>query len=458
MKSILFIPIFFLLLKVASAQSPQNVWDSIKANIIPIVLSPFDNEFEVPYKQPLADYGWEDGLHISPDGLHLYCLYSPSDFFSYLNFFSSNLNLPLCSLFGNMSYIRSYANTYAMDMTTNPFGCDSYAANIDILYAQRNSIAESFVTWQLSGIARPFLQEGGPAPLVSETNPNALDLFMFTGDGDIWMMSNTSANPTGINSAIRLPPPINPEGAEFIVDNPSLTRLSGDTVIVVYEKYLDDNPRQFMYSISDNIGVSWSMPQAINSIDNSLGNIEHPFLHKDNLNQWWLYYSIGFTYISIAKQTISGNWDSWDTPEHIIHKGNAEGIGEPSLTNYGDISFSLVYKNNIINDATDVYDIDPWFLPINISTNSLPNIGFDNKFELKIYPNPFSQSTTFESNYALKNATLYLYNSFGQLVRQIENISGQSFILERLDLRSGIYFIILADLNGVLIKDKIIII
>jgi hypothetical protein len=269
---------FILMLNSAGAQSPQYKWDSIKSSTSPIVLPPFSNHYGAAYRQPLAGYGWEDGLHISADGLHLYCLYSPSDFFSYSVFFTSNLTLPTCSLFADMSYIRSYANTYAMDMATNPFGCGNFSANIDILYSQRNSVSDSFVSWQPSGIARPVLQEGGPAPLASETDPDALSLFMFTGDGDIWMLSNTSANPTGINSAIRLPAPINAVNSEFTADNPSLARINGDTVIVAYEKYTDASERQFMYSISNNLGVSWSLPQTMSSIGNSSGKIEHPFL------------------------------------------------------------------------------------------------------------------------------------------------------------------------------------
>nr|MBI1228799.1 hypothetical protein [Cytophagales bacterium] len=288
MKNVLMSVTFYLLGTTANAQNAQAIWDSIKSNTALIVLPPFDKEYGVAYKQPLADFGWEDGLHISPDGLHLYCLYSPSDLVSYLTFFLSNLTLPFCSLFGNISYVRSYANTYSMDLTTNPFGCDSIASNIDILYSTRNSLNESFVTWQPSGIANPFLQEGGPAPLFSETSPNLLDLFIFTGNGDIWMLSNQPVNPTEINAANRLPPPINPDSTEFNADNPSLARIKGDTVILVYEKYVDPGARQFMYSISENLGVSWSDPVKINSITNSLGHIEHPFLYKDNLNQWWL--------------------------------------------------------------------------------------------------------------------------------------------------------------------------
>lgn len=368
------------------AQTAQQSWDSIKAVGVPVVAPAFQNEFNSPYRQPLADYGWEDGLEISRDGLHLYALYSPMDLIGWTNFFTANYQqLPLCAVFGNMNYLRSYAGTYNMDMTTNFFGCDSFA-NIDILYAHRNSVNDTFTAWELSGIGRPALIEGGPSALFSETNNNLVELFMFTGNGDIWMISNTTANPSGINNAVRLPAPINPDSNEFIADNAFVERINGDTVILVYEKYTDPNVRTFMVSISYNTGLTWNIPQAITTITNSLGHIEHPSFYRDGDNVWWLYFSINYAAIVRAQQTIPGNWNSWAGPDTIITLGNALVLGEPTVTQNGDISFSVGYSNSGLNDSTDVYDLDPWFLPRKTTTGINKN---SHELELGVYPNPF---------------------------------------------------------------------
>lgn len=389
---------FILIINQSKSQNSQHVWDSIKNITMPIVAPAFQNQFNAPYKQPLADYGWEDGLEISRDGLNLYALYSPMDFLSWQMFFTANLQLlPLCDLFGNMSYNRPYANTYGMDLVTNTIGCDSFAANIDILYSHRNSQSDSFSTWQLSGIARANAIEGGPSPLFSETNANVVDLFMFTGNGDIWMINNTTANPSGINNANRLPTPINPDSNEFNADNAFIARVNGDTIILIYEKYTDPGLRVFMYTLSSNLGVTWNTPQTITTITNSLGHIEHPFLYKDNINQWWLYFSIDYSSIVRAKQNSIDNWDSWDTPEVIISKGNALSMGEPTVTQNGDISFSLAYINTVIVDSTDVYDLDPWFLPHKPTATTISdnNSNYD-YLKLNVYPNPFSKEINIE--------------------------------------------------------------
>lgn len=75
----------------------------------------------------------------------------------------------------------------------------------------------------------------------------------------------------------------------------------------------------------------------------------------------------------------------------------------------------------------------------------------------EIYPNPFSASTTLHSNNSLKNASLTIYNSIGQQVKQINNISGQSIILQRDNLPSGLYFIRLMEVDKSIATDKLII-
>jgi hypothetical protein len=74
-----------------------------------------------------------------------------------------------------------------------------------------------------------------------------------------------------------------------------------------------------------------------------------------------------------------------------------------------------------------------------------------------ISPNPFSRQTTLHTDNPLKNATLTVYNSFGQRVKQIENISGQSITLNRDNLPCGLYILRLTQDNKIFTTDKLII-
>ncbi|MFT5860252.1 MAG: hypothetical protein ACI865_002360, partial [Flavobacteriaceae bacterium] len=80
-----------------------------------------------------------------------------------------------------------------------------------------------------------------------------------------------------------------------------------------------------------------------------------------------------------------------------------------------------------------------------------------NESSLENYPNPFSVATTFHINQNLKEASLIVYNSNGQIVKQIENISGETFTLARENLLSGFYFIRLVQDGKIVATDKLVI-
>jgi hypothetical protein len=76
---------------------------------------------------------------------------------------------------------------------------------------------------------------------------------------------------------------------------------------------------------------------------------------------------------------------------------------------------------------------------------------------LSIYPNPFSEEVIIRTNSSLHNAGLTVYNSFGQTVSQIKNLSGQSITFRRDQLRAGLYFFRLTENNAVITTGKLII-
>ncbi len=75
----------------------------------------------------------------------------------------------------------------------------------------------------------------------------------------------------------------------------------------------------------------------------------------------------------------------------------------------------------------------------------------------KIYPNPFNSSTIIDFSTSLHSAELNIYNTHGQLVKQVENISGKEIQLSRSNLPSGIYFLQLTENNKIIVVDKLII-
>lgn len=74
-----------------------------------------------------------------------------------------------------------------------------------------------------------------------------------------------------------------------------------------------------------------------------------------------------------------------------------------------------------------------------------------------VYPNPFSTTTTLHTDNILLDATLIVNNCFGQTVKQINNLSGQTITFYRDNLPAGLYFIRLTQGNNTFPAGKLVI-
>ena len=77
---------------------------------------------------------------------------------------------------------------------------------------------------------------------------------------------------------------------------------------------------------------------------------------------------------------------------------------------------------------------------------------------VSIFPNPFSTQITLYTDKYFNDITMTVYNSFGQRVKKIENISGQTVTIFRENLSSGVYFIRLLQDNKTISVNKLVII
>ncbi|MCX6185471.1 MAG: T9SS type A sorting domain-containing protein [Bacteroidetes bacterium] len=98
-------------------------------------------------------------------------------------------------------------------------------------------------------------------------------------------------------------------------------------------------------------------------------------------------------------------------------------------------NFAIVRYNNTISGIENVNNIN---------------------LENSVYPNPFSEQTTIQSNCFLDNASLIVNNTLGEQVKQVNNLYGQRITFNRDNLPSGIYFIKVSQENKQMITKKII--
>lgn len=107
------------------------------------------------------------------------------------------------------------------------------------------------------------------------------------------------------------------------------------------------------------------------------------------------------------------------------------------------------------NNTYGVGNISTLNIMVNVCTGVVESVLGNS--ELLIYPNPFSLWTSFTTVDYLNNATLTVDNCFGQTVKQIKNISGQTVTLFRDNLPSGVYFVRLTQDGKTFSADKLVI-
>ena len=139
----------------------------------------------------------------------------------------------------------------------------------------------------------------------------------------------------------------------------------------------------------------------------------------------------------------------WNTNQHG-HGGALNNLS--GLFWFNDIDVCVCVNFNTAGNAIFMQNrlmkpLYTYLKSVSCSTIAGINSMQNSKTVINAYPNPFSTQTTLKTDQTLKNATLTVYNSFGQQVKEIKNISGQTVVLNRDNLASGLYFIRLTEDN-----------
>lgn len=168
---------------------------------------------------------------------------------------------------------------------------------------------------------------------------------------------------------------------------------------------------------------------------------------------------------SDEKIIVGGSFTSYNgTTRNSITRLNKDG-GLDTSFNPGTGANQLVNTTTIQSDERII--VGGGFTSYNGTTrNSIARVNstisgihqwVDELKKVYVFPNPFSFTSTLHSEIELKNAVLTLYNSYGQLVRNIEKVSGFTYIIYRDNLPAGIYYLGLSQGPKNLLKEKVVI-
>jgi hypothetical protein len=451
MRTLLTITILSLIVTQGYSQTPN--WPSIKSHTVPFVSD--TTEYGTPYIQAHNNLGWEDGMFISRDGLRMYAFYLPADLVSFSNYLTLN---PICPPIHQ--HIRG--PLLGVDTITNPWGCPSILHS-DIIYASRNDTSLPFNNWQPSNLANPGEWEGAPQSIVNSSG--SLEFFVYTmsnnAQTDIYWFRDTVDNPTG--PGVIMPSPVN--SPSFSEDNPHLERINDTTLVLFLDNHsAAGSSADIFYTISYDDGVSWQPKLPVSTVNSMTEDIQ-PHLWFDG-NDWWLYYATNDTVdinnrLSIfrMKQSIPGDFDSWADKELVIgpgtvtdNSGYVAAVGEPTLTTWGDISFVVAVQALGTPDTTDVFELDPWYLPRKhpINTAILNNSYSENI--ISVFPNPATDNINISTS---KNGKLSIYTLFGKkIVSEVNLIEGVNNI--KINLPPKMYILIIENQTSIIYRKVII--
>jgi photosystem II stability/assembly factor-like uncharacterized protein len=151
--------------------------------------------------------------------------------------------------------------------------------------------------------------------------------------------------------------------------------------------------------------------------------------------------SVGFA--SASACTNNGDCGIWITKTADYGKTWKNSLVSFSLKPAPGINSKIIFVNDNIG-----YTFSGNYVLKTIDGGTYTVLGIEEQRivnDLKIFPTPFSSQTTMHTEKPLKDATLTVYNMYGQIVKQLKNISGQDFTLHRDNLPRGCYFICLTE-------------
>lgn len=136
--------------------------------------------------------------------------------------------------------------------------------------------------------------------------------------------------------------------------------------------------------------------------------------------------------------------------QHVFPEDTSFG-GEGFVSTFGGAFYIHVTAVYGFNHLESIYDHTELCFGAAIG---LSEIQTENA---RISPNPMNSHTTLFVDKIMQNATITVYNAFGQQVKQKNNVFGQSVTLFRDDLPNGLYWVTLTQDQRIIAKEKLVI-
>ena len=204
---------------------------------------------------------------------------------------------------------------------------------------------------------------------------------------------------------------------------------------------IGNSPETILYDFNLNVGdtITYTYPEIFSRV---LSKIDSVQLYTGEYRKRYVFNPIDF--MGVPDIVVEGIGS-------VVWTGLFNPLVTAIATNGDSFDFTCFKQNEIIYYLNNP-ECDHCFCTLLTEIEDMKE-----KEKLSVYPNPLLFQTTLQTDYYLHNATILLYNSLGQKVREVKNISGKTFILKRENLPVGIYFFELTQDNKSIFMDKLVI-
>jgi hypothetical protein len=152
----------------------------------------------------------------------------------------------------------------------------------------------------------------------------------------------------------------------------------------------------------------------------------------------------------------NGN-DVWAVQAGEGYNGGAEAVTFDNADNIiaaGDFMGARIIFGNYVLYNANASNKDLFICKMGMTVG----VGtLENNNKISVSPNPFTFSTTLQTDKTFKNATATIFDLYGRAVKQMENISEKTIVFRRDNLASGMYFVHLIQDGKVIATDKLVI-
>lgn len=161
---------------------------------------------------------------------------------------------------------------------------------------------------------------------------------------------------------------------------------------------------------------------------------------------------------SVQSNNIYGSMKLAPNGKIYIARMNSDSLGVINEPNLPGTLCNYVSNGLYLGGNTSTYGLNNYIEYKNYCSPTTDINSIHDESILTVFPNPVNDRFVLQSKKKFSNASVLIYNSLGEIVKVIKDISGNEILINDENLSPGIYFISIYDHAALLAKQKFVVV